>query len=181
MTKKKSTTEDKKTKVKKDIVDEDNLKIELSEIIDKYVVEPDLESEEFSKMNEEEQFEFLNKQYIILVRMNNIINEKRSTIYSMVDEVYEKFKTTKTNEDNNSDNEISDEDVPAITEDDDEDDNKSENESVEEVSPKKKKETLKKDKKYKKEKKSDDDLTEELLDTTESKSKEKKKKIKKEK
>ena len=179
MTKKKSVTEDKKTKSKKDIIDEDNLKNELSEIMDKYVVEPDLESEEFSKMNEEQQFEFLNKQYIILVRMNNIINEKRSTIYSMVDEVYEKFKTTKTNEDNNSDNEISDEDVPAITE--DEDDNKSENESVEEVVPKKKKETLKKDKKYKKEKKSDEDLTEEVLDTTESKSKEKKKKLKKDK
>lgn len=179
MTKKKSVTEDKKTKPKKDTIDEDNLKNELNEIMDKYVVEPDLESEEFSKMNEEQQFEFLNKQYIILVRMNNIINEKRSTIYSMVDEVYEKFKTTKTNEDNNSDNEISDEDVPAITE--DEDDNKSENESVEEVVPKKKKETLKKDKKYKKEKKSDEDLTEELLDTTESKSKEKKKKLKKDK
>merc|ERR1712070_1183541 len=176
MTKKKSVTEDKKTKSKKDTIDEDNLKNELNEIMDKYVVEPDLESEEFSKMNEEEQFEFLNKQYIILVRMNNIINKKRSTIYSMVDEVYEKFKTSKTNEDNNSDNEISDEDVPAISE--DEDDNKSDNESVEEVVPKKKKETskketLKKDKKYKKDKKSDEDLTEELLDTTESKSKEK--------
>lgn len=179
MTKKKSATEEKKTKSKKDTIDEDSLKNELSEIIDKYIIEPDLESEEFSKMNEEEQFEFLNKQYIILVRMNNIINEKRSTIYSMVDEVYEKFKTTKTNEDNNSDNEISDEDVPAISE--DEDNNKSDNESVEEVVPKKKKETLKKDKKYKKEKKSDEDLTEEILDTTESKSKEKKKKLKKDK
>ena len=158
LTKKKSVTEDKKTKVKKDIIYEDNLKNELNEIMDKYVVEPDLESEEFSKMNEEEQFEFLNKQYIILVRMNNIINEKRSTIYLWL-MVYEKFKTSKTNEDTNSDNEISDEDVPAISEDEDD---KSDNESVEEVVPKKKKETskketLKKDKKYKKDKKSDED------------------------
>ena len=50
MTKKKSVTEDKKTKSKKDTIDEDNLKNELNEIMDKYVVEPDLESEEFSKM-----------------------------------------------------------------------------------------------------------------------------------
>ena len=154
MTKKKSTTDDKKPKTKKETND-DNLKNDLYEIIGKYIVEPDIESQDFIKKTEEEKFEFLNKQYIILVRMNNIINEKRSSIYSLVENVYEKFKINKSNEENNSDNEISDEDIPKISEDEDEDEEDeklSDDESVEEKVVKKKN-TVKKDKKYKKEKK----------------------------